>query len=118
MAPFADIALAISGPRGSGRTYNMITNAPDGATILTHSKEHAVYLREEVRRIGRHDLMVHVARNDSMKGMSAARIVADHYAIECWFMEASMEIGKLIAQNRALSDKLEAAEAELQRLRG
>ena len=94
MTPFADIAFALSGPRGSGRTHRMIQGAPENATVLVNNQQHAAWVDEMARKLGRADLKTLVPNDANMKGLRGS-FIADHYTVERWLMEAEAEIRRL-----------------------
>lgn len=97
MRPLADIAMALMGPRGSGRTYKMLQAAPRDATVLCGSHYHMRALEGMAADMGRTDLRFVVPEGGNLKGREGP-VVADHYAIERFLLEADAEIAKLRAQ--------------------
>jgi hypothetical protein len=114
MTPFQHIAQALfQGQRGIGRTHKMITEAPQGATILCCNHSHAHIMRQTAVELGRPDLKTHVPEDDNMIGLKLGRCVADHGALETWFLRAAM----LADKERETREELQKAEQQIKVLK-
>lgn len=111
---FARIAMAIAEPRRQGRTTRMITNAPQGATLLARDGQHLRFLMSAASKLGRPDLKLHVTPTGMSLAGHRGPFEADHFTIEGWLYEAEAEIQKQIAEGAALLRRAQAAEYELE----
>lgn len=104
--PFLALSLALSGPRGSGRTWRTLRFAPKDATILVRDAELRRHIEEQARDLDRGDLkFVVVTEHEHIAGLKGP-FVPEHDTVEHWLVEAARLQGRV--------RQLEAKIAELQ----
>ena len=104
---FHSIALALSGPRGSGRTYNTIITAPDNARILVTNKQQGDVVLNMAADHGRYDLST-MNLSSTVRGLKGPFVI-DHHAVEQLLHEA----GKLQKENENLKQENQAHKINL-----
>lgn len=109
MNRFATIALALQGPRASGRTYNMIRDAPKDAFIIVRDSNHADYIKHMTHIQNRSDLNTILASDniDAFKGQRGPFVI-DHHTVEWLLFDAAKLINPKLLEdriNKALKDK-------------
>lgn len=105
---FTELALALHGPRGSGRSTRMIDHAPQRATVL--ACDNTQDLKRLIEDRGRKDLTVLNLSpdEDRIRGISGPFVI-DHLAIERMFHQARRIINDQEREIAALKTKLAAS---------
>lgn len=102
---FSDVAQAISGPRGSGRTYRLLAMSPKEATIVGVDKRHIDCMRKMATDMGRDDLNFATITRDAFVGRRDFSL--DHFAQEALLYKAQQQIDALHEQARELQSENE-----------
>jgi hypothetical protein len=106
---FREIALALSGRRGSGRTTRMIDHAPQKAVILCATAGQALELQSVAKERNRGDLTTLTMSEAGRTRGIIGPFVADHLSIERWLFNAAQTIDDQEREIAVLKEKLAAA---------
>lgn len=88
MINFSYLATLLSGPKGSGRTYQMIMSAPRWATVICVNKQHKKDIKYMSMKHGRRDLG-QITIDDEIRALRGPFVI-DHYTVEYLLIKADL----------------------------
>ena len=99
------------GPVGSGRTYNIIKNAPENAIIIAANAQHAKSLMNACHKQDRKDLKIEVWSSYANKNSNLRppqdfqHVLFDHYTLNTMFLLAANRVTNLIEEIKYLEER-------------